>query len=193
MSMIIKQKVFVLVVIISFFLSSCGQEVQFNHKNEIENSEEVEKAVISAQPENPISRYYGGLHVVRNSRLITYDIKTYYEDEIAHGKIEFVFSEFGEELSFQTLEYEIGYFWPETVRQGLLVDDVNGDGNEDIILELGIRGKAGHSICYVYDEATARYKAVDKFDELLNPKWYPELNVIIASLDNLNGYEKYPL
>lgn len=114
------------------------------------------------------------------------------------GKIIFSFSEYPKDDAFQILEYDMGWFWPETVRQGLLVADVNGDSCEDLIMDLGIWGKRRYAVCVVYDTAKAQYSLIDKFDDLFCPEWHSGLNSIIATIDNnadspAYGYERYQI
>ncbi len=53
-----------------------------------------------------------------------------------------------------------------------IILDVNGDYHEDILINIGIKGRMIFHICYVYDETTDSFIFIDEFDTLPFIKYY---------------------
>lgn len=66
------------------------------------------------------------------------------------------------------------------------VIDVNGDGNQDFFIDLGLSGHTVLRICYVYDESSASFVFVDGINELSMPKIYG--GNIIENYHSQTGY-----
>ncbi len=77
----------------------------------------------------------------------------------------FLDSESGETL--QQLQYSKyrDDFMPGTLRDGCRIVDVNQDGNDDIMLDLGVYGWAQLYACFVYDSSGNKFVQVPEFEE----------------------------
>lgn len=71
---------------------------------------------------------------------------------------------------FQTIMYEKERT-PDLFQPNILVEDANLDGNDDILLYLGIYGNDAIEkyACYVFDMEQQQYVSVEGFEELSNP------------------------
>lgn len=99
-----------------------------------------------------VARYYGSLDIT-DAPLLSYDISMVYhkphaaEENEKIFEIQLRFYEFNSDTLVQELTYTAEKcLWPESVDQGLLVEDVNEDGNDDILMDLGIMGQMKHSV-----------------------------------------------
>ena len=126
-----------------------------------------------------VARYYGSLDIT-DAPLFSYDISMVYhkphaaEENEKTFEIHLRFYEFNSNTLVQELIYTAEKcLWPESVDQGLLVEDVNGDGNDDILMDLGIMGQMRHAVCFVYAPDNAQYVVVPGFDELNTPIYNP--------------------
>ena len=74
-------------------------------------------------------------------------------------------------------------FEASTVTRGYEIQDVNQDGQEDILIELGLYGKCMPWACFVYSE-DSRYVAVPGFDELMIPHWSDKHGMVVEEWNN---------
>ncbi len=71
-------------------------------------------------------------------------------------------------------------FIPSTVTHGFEIEDVNQDGINDIIVELGIYGKMKPADCFI-GTADADFIQIAGFSELFGPVWMPASCTIMDS------------
>lgn len=117
--------------------------------------------------EAPISRYFGSNSI--DTDLLVYDIQV---TRNGSPEIQITFKQYLEDTVFQTLSYPLREdFMPETVRDGLEVMDVNKDGIEDFLFDLGIYGKMRLKACMVYDHEAKKFVFVKDFEELNTPNF----------------------
>ena len=93
------------------------------------------------------------------------------------------------EGKLQELVCPVEILFPESIEQGLLVLDVNHDGSDDFLMELGIMGHMYHSICFVYDSNKQEYVEVPGFRVLDTPMYYPEQRYFLVQNDGDFIYE----
>jgi len=73
--------------------------------------------------------------------------------------------------------------WPESIEQEPCARDLNGDGNDDFLIELGIIGHRRTSACFVYDPKEGQYVIVSGFDSLHTSRFDSEKGYFRAELD----------
>lgn len=71
-------------------------------------------------------------------------------------------------------------FDPLTIDQGLEIQDVNQDGMDDILVELGLYGKMNPRNCFVCTEGS-KFTQVDGFSDLFDPRWSETSHMMIES------------
>lgn len=71
-------------------------------------------------------------------------------------------------------------FDPLTIDMGLEIQDVNQDGMDDIIVELGLYGKTSPWNCFVHTQES-KFTQVDGFSDLFAPRWSETSHMIIDS------------
>ena len=72
----------------------------------------------------------------------------------------------------QKLRYDVrDDCMPETIDNLITIADVNGDGSDDIVLDLGIYGQFKFAVCYVYDKNQKCYVELSGYDELMTPEY----------------------
>lgn len=134
-----------------------------------------EGTVDSEIDEALVARYYGSCDTVDG--LVTYDISMIYHRPTTpeeHGHpYEFVlsFRKFATYEVEQTISYTSDLCtWAETIGQGLTIADVNDDGSDDLLLDLGLIGQMYHTVCFVYD-AEKGFVEVEGSSELSTPQY----------------------
>ena len=60
-------------------------------------------------------------------------------------------------------------FNPVTITNGVDVTDMNQDGIDDFLFDLGAYGKMNKKACLVYDNETQQYIFIEDFEELNSP------------------------
>ena len=129
----------------------------------------------SENTQNLLSRYYGSVHLNPTiDGLAIYDISVIHVDSFfqynIYLKLDPYTSKCGTaEGKLQELVCPVEILFPESIEQGLLVLDVNHDGSDDFLMELGIMGHMYHSICFVYDSNKQEYVEVPGFRVLDTP------------------------
>lgn len=71
-------------------------------------------------------------------------------------------------------------FNPETIDIGYLISDVNGDGNDDILIDLGGAAPYRYFNCYVYDFNKMNFIKVKGFSSLPDPKIISDDEIVIS-------------
>ena len=102
--------------------------------------------------EEPISRYFGSNRIA--AELLVYDIQVTQNDGSA---IQITFKRYLDDTIFQTITYPLREdFMPKTVMDGMEIMDVNSDGVDDFLFDLGIYGQMRLKACLVYLLMTLR-------------------------------------
>ena len=70
-----------------------------------------------------------------------------------------------------------------TIAQGYEIQDVNQDGQNDLLIEIGLYGKCRPWSCLVYSKDLG-YIEVSGFDELMIPHWSSENNMVVEEWTN---------
>ena len=149
----------------------------------------------SENTQNLLSRYYGSVHLNPTiDGLAIYDISVIHVDSFfqynIYLKLDPYTSKCGTaEGKLQELVCPVEILFPESIEQGLLVLDVNHDGSDDFLMELGIMGHMYHSICFVYDSNKQEYVEVPGFRVLDTPMYYPEQRYFLVQNDGDFIYE----
>lgn len=149
----------------------------------------------SENTQNLLSRYYGSVHLNPTiDGLAIYDISVIHVDSFYKYNIYLKLYSFASkydmsEGELQKLVCPVEILFPESIEQGLLVLDVNHDGSDDFLMELGIRGHMYHSICFVYDSNKQEYVEVPGFRVLDTPVYYPEQGYFLVPSDGDFIYE----
>lgn len=116
-------------------------------------------------PQEPIARYYGNCHA--GTDMLIYDFQIIQDTAPV---LQISFTNYLDDADFQTLTYQLrDDFMPPTVRDGIEIMDVNGDGSDDFLFDLGVYGKMRLKACLVYDHEAKQYVFVDGFEELNAP------------------------
>lgn len=132
--------------------------------NMTNHSEPITQA---SEEEMPIARYVGSVST-DNDDLLIYDFQIRQENT---PTMQITFRSLVDDAGCQTITYELSEdFNPETIRDGLEVLDVNGDGINDFLIDLGIAGHMSFKACLVYDKTSGQYVFVEGFDELNAPR-----------------------
>lgn len=85
-------------------------------------------------------------------------------------RVEFCFKNDYPEEKEQIITYELEHLpYISTIRQGLQIVDVNGDGSDDLLMDLGLTGQIKIALCLVYDKGSDDYVIVEGFTELAYP------------------------
>lgn len=176
----------VLIVMLAVLLTGCATTFTELQNNDYKNSNistGIENSTLSNTTVTPsialeegvteddtvISRYYGRIDTVNG--LVLYDIATKQLGEWQYV-IDLQFYDYSSKELIQQLSYTMrDDFISRTVENPLQLVDINKDGNKDIILDLGIYGKAKLALCYVYDPDQKGYVQLEGFDELLTPQY----------------------
>lgn len=122
-----------------------------------------------AEDDAVISRYYGRISAANG--LVVYDISTKQLGEYQYA-MDLRFYDDDSIKQIQQLSYTLREdFMPETIQFPIHIDDINKDGNDDFILDLGIYGKIKLALCYVFDSDQKGYVNLIGFDELMTPRY----------------------
>lgn len=71
-------------------------------------------------------------------------------------------------------------FNPETIDIGYLISDVNSDGDDDILIDLGVASPYRFFNCYVYDSNKMNFTKVKDFSSLPDPKIISDDGIVIS-------------
>ena len=141
-----------------------------------------------------ISRYYGYIdgHV--------YDIRTkqaYDDDGMLGSVIDLRFYQYyGSGIGTSSLSQQILYqckhsIYYDTIHDGFQLADVNGDGYDDIILDLGMQGRRYAAVCFVYVPSEDCFAMLEGYDELSNPEYVKEQGLLYESwYENWGSYRE---
>lgn len=115
--------------------------------------------------QEPIARYYGNCHA--GTDMLIYDFQIIQDTAPV---LQISFTNYLDDTDFQTLTYQLrDDFMPLTIRDGIEIMDINGDGSDDFLFDLGVYGKMRLKACLVYDPEVKQYVFVDGFEELNAP------------------------
>lgn len=87
-------------------------------------------------------------------------------------------------------------FNPETIDIGYLISDVNGDGNEDILIDLGGADPYRFFNCYIYDINRMNFTKVDDFSSVPDPRIMSNDGIILSYWKDgpvIYGADKYQI
>lgn len=135
---------------------------------------------------------YHGYLKTTTLRSNTYDIKVY--GNKADGVASYVEFSFNfPDYAGQSFRHSLENFpHIDSIHQGIAILDINGDNNDDIILDLGENGHQGCAACFVFSLSEYQYIAVSDFTALASPKiaFSPNDGLVIISEntpDDLNS------
>ena len=148
---------------------------------------EVEEAIVL--------RYYG--HCRTDDGLRIYDISMIYhrpitpEDYEQQYEIVLNFYDLVSHEKIQTISYipPLGMD-AESIEQGLIIMDVNKDGYDDLLLDLGLFGQQYHSVCFVHSPG-GNYIEVAGFTDLSSPEYDVNEGIFTVEEPGEFGYKKY--
>lgn len=142
-----------------------------------------------------VLRYYGHCRTENGQRI--YDISMIYhrpitpEDYEQQYKIVINFYDLVSHENLQTISYipPLGMD-PGSIKCGLSIVDVNADGYDDFILDLGLFGHVYHSACFVHSPG-GTYAEVAGFDNLPYPEYDANDGTFTVEESGEFGYQKY--
>lgn len=142
-----------------------------------------------------VLRYYGHCRTENGQRI--YDISMIYhrpitpEDYEQQYKIIRNFYDLVSHENLQTISYipPLGMD-PGSIKCGLSIVDVNADGYDDFILDLGLFGHVYHSACFVHSPG-GTYAEVAGFDNLPYPEYDANDGTFTVEEPGEFGYQKY--
>lgn len=151
------------------------------------DSAEVEEAIVL--------RYYG--HCRAENGLRIYDISMIYHQPVTPEDFEQEYEvviklyDLVSNETLQTISYipPLGMD-PGSIKCGLSIVDVNADGYDDIILDLGLFGHVYHSACFVHSPG-GTYAEVAGFDDLPYPEYDANDGTFTVEEPGEFGYQKY--
>lgn len=121
-----------------------------------------------------ILEFHGTISV--NDEAKTFDLYYY---QIGEGQYAYDVSVDGNTQTFSLRED----FDPSAITQGYEIQDVNQDGQYDLLIEIGLYGKYRPWSCLVYSEDLG-YVEVSGFDELMIPHWSSAHNMVEEEWSN---------
>ncbi len=125
----------------------------------------------------PLSRYYGGIRTDTN--LLIYDFQV---TQDTTPVIRISFKKHLDNTTFQTLSYQLPEdFEPVTITDGVEVIDMNKDGIDDFLFDLGAYGKMIKKACLVYDNEAQQYIFVEDFEKLNSPTFLEEYGCFVTA------------
>lgn len=138
------------------------------------------------------SHYFGACHTsiqIPNevSPSFLYDI-TVNEQEISFVLLDSYSKEKVSETKYDLSDID---YIPETVSQGLTVCDINRDGNDDFVFDLGrgFSGKIGYKACMVFAPDTFECVPIEEYELLNNPKFDDKTGIITTEQIPMEGEE----
>ncbi|WP_347280310.1 hypothetical protein [uncultured Phocaeicola sp.] len=142
----------------------------------------------------PLSRYYGGIGTGTDTGRLIYDFQVT-QDTIP--VIQITFKKNLDNSTFQTLSYQLPEdFDPVTITDGVEVIDMNKDGIDDFLFDLGVYGKISKKVCLVYNNEAQQYIFIDDFEELNSPAFLKEYGYFVTApipMDLPMTYDRYLL
>lgn len=161
-----KKRRLVLLSIVLFLLSSCTSKTPVNTNSSFSSS----STALTNENICDLLSYYHGYLNTDDYRSTIYDIKVY--GDINDGVacyIDFLFT-FPDSTN-QAFTYSLDNF-PHTnsIRQGIAVLDMNGDMNDDIVLDLGENGHQTSSACFIFSPSKYKFISVADFTTLASPR-----------------------
>lgn len=161
--------------LLCIFLSSCS------HSN-ISSSPSSSSQEVGLDPsiaQIPLSRYYGGIGTGTDTGLLIYDFRVT-QDTVP--VIQITFKKYLDNSIFQTLSYQLPEdFDPATITDGVEVIDMNKDGIDDFLFDLGVYGKMIKKACLIYDNEVHQYTFIDGFEELNSPTFLKEYGYFVTA------------
>lgn len=98
---------------------------------------------------------------------------------------------------FQDIQIECpDWFMLSTVRDGLQCIDVNADGYNDLVIDMGLDGRAMAASCFLYNSGTSQYELLQDFERLCSPEVIVGENLILSHWTggpDVNGVDKYTI
>ncbi len=148
----------------------------------------------SAYGEEPVYQYSGNVSVAGKQQ--KGNITVHKNQEADNDYImDFTFTDSKSGEVLQQLQYKYpDDFMPGTIQEGSQILDINQDGNDDIMLDLGVYGWPQLYACFVYDASINGYVEVPEFDEHPFPEVLKEEGVVLFhGKDGATAYwvEKY--
>lgn len=178
---------------IAMLLSGCKDVKEENDVSAISDVkvEEMEDTVETIADEALQEWQIGTLHVSESENGSELQFRASCDEKIPNYSIE-IKSSNGE--PFQTIMYEKERT-PDLFQPNILVEDADLDGNDDILLYLGIYGNGAIEkyACYVFDIEQQQYVSVEGFEELSNPSVDGLFLTSVHSVGECQTYKKYRL
>lgn len=152
-------------IAIMLFLCGCTQQKNIV----VETNSSIEETL----PEC-ILEFHGTIPVNEVSK----PLALYYY-QIGDNQYSYEISVAGKAQSFQLRED----FDVSTIVQGYDIQDVNQDGHDDLLIEIGLYGKCKSWDCLVYSEGLG-YVEVTGFHGLMIPHWSSESGMVVEEWNN---------
>lgn len=159
------KKIIVAGIATMLFLCGCVQQ-----KNIVEGN--------SSSVEGPSSKCILEFHGAISVKEVSQPLELYYY-QIGDNQYSYEISVGGKKQSFPLRED----FDVSTVAQGYDIQDVNQDGHDDLLIELGLYGKCKPWDCLVYSESLG-YVEVIGYNELMIPHWSSESGMVVEEWNN---------
>ncbi len=133
----------------------------------------------SAYGETPIYQYAGSVFVAGKRQPCEIVVRK--DQNISERYVaEISFSGAASEIPPRNIQYGMpDTFLPETLQDGSRILDVNRDGNDDILLDLGVYGWPQYYACFVYDSTRNEFLPVPGFEEHPFPEVIEEEGIVL--------------
>lgn len=176
-----------------FIFSSCSSENTSNQQNISAESSSLNSTALINENIHDLLLCYHGYLKTDTLRSNIYDIKFFgnKNDGVA-SYIEFSF-EFPDYIN-QSFTYSLENFpHINSIHQGIAVLDINGDNNDDIILDLGENGHQKSAACFIFSPFEHQYIAISDFTTLASPKIaFSSNNELMVISENSSNYLNSP-
>ena len=144
--------------------------------------------------------HYALSKLSKNIKNLLYFSTLIYDFQVTQDTIPVIQITFKKNLdnsTFQTLSYQLPEdFDPVTITDGVEVIDMNKDGIDDFLFDLGVYGKISKKVCLVYNNEAQQYIFIDDFEELNSPAFLKEYGYFVTApipMDLPMTYDRYLL